>query len=62
MQLQYLDALKALGAGPSTKFIFPLEFTNLSPASPAGNGSDGMGAERTLGRVTRSACEKLSCL
>lgn len=29
MQLQYLDALKALGAGPSTKFIFPLEFTSL---------------------------------
>jgi regulator of protease activity HflC (stomatin/prohibitin superfamily) len=32
MQLQYLDALKALGAGASTKFIFPLEFTNLVPA------------------------------
>lgn len=29
MQLQYLDALKALGAGPATKFIVPLEFTNL---------------------------------
>lgn len=29
MSLQYLDALKALGAGPATKFIFPLEFTNL---------------------------------
>jgi len=29
MTLQYLDALKALGASPSTKFIFPLEFTNL---------------------------------
>jgi regulator of protease activity HflC (stomatin/prohibitin superfamily) len=29
MQLQYLEALKALGAGPATKFIFPLEFTNL---------------------------------
>ncbi len=29
MQLQYLDALKVLGAGPATKFIFPMEFTNL---------------------------------
>lgn len=29
MSLQYLDALKALGAGPATKFVFPLEFTNL---------------------------------
>ncbi|MDE3088178.1 MAG: SPFH/Band 7/PHB domain protein [Chloroflexota bacterium] len=29
MSLQYLEALKALGAGPATKFIFPMEFTNL---------------------------------
>jgi regulator of protease activity HflC (stomatin/prohibitin superfamily) len=29
MSLQYLEALKALGAGASTKFIFPLEFANL---------------------------------
>jgi len=29
MTLQYLDTLKALGAGPSTKFLFPLEFTRL---------------------------------
>jgi regulator of protease activity HflC (stomatin/prohibitin superfamily) len=29
MSLQYLDALKALGAGPATKFVFPMEFTNL---------------------------------
>ncbi len=29
MSLQYLDALKALGAGSATKFIFPLEFANL---------------------------------
>lgn len=29
MALQYLDALKALGASPSTKFIFPMEFTAL---------------------------------
>ncbi len=29
MALQYLDALKALGASPATKFVFPMEFTNL---------------------------------
>lgn len=29
MSLQYLEALKALGASPSTKYIFPMEFTNL---------------------------------
>jgi regulator of protease activity HflC (stomatin/prohibitin superfamily) len=29
MLLQYLDALKAMGAGPATKFIFPMEFTQL---------------------------------
>lgn len=29
MSLQYLDTLKALGASPATKFIFPMEFTSL---------------------------------
>jgi len=29
MSLQYLDALKALGASPATKFVVPVEFTNL---------------------------------
>jgi len=29
MALQYLDALKALGAGPATKFVIPVEFTEL---------------------------------
>jgi len=29
MTLQYLDTLKALGASPSTKYIFPMEFTSL---------------------------------
>jgi regulator of protease activity HflC (stomatin/prohibitin superfamily) len=28
MSLQYLEALKALGAGAATKFIFPMEFEN----------------------------------
>jgi len=29
MALQYLEALKALGAGPATKFVIPVEFTRL---------------------------------
>jgi regulator of protease activity HflC (stomatin/prohibitin superfamily) len=29
MGLQYLDALKALGASPATKFVVPMEFANL---------------------------------
>jgi regulator of protease activity HflC (stomatin/prohibitin superfamily) len=29
MVLKYLDTLKALGASPSTKYIFPIEFTGL---------------------------------
>jgi len=29
MALQYLEALKALGAGPATKFVIPVEFTEL---------------------------------
>jgi regulator of protease activity HflC (stomatin/prohibitin superfamily) len=29
MALQYLDALRAIGASPATKFVIPLEFTSL---------------------------------
>ena len=29
MSLQYLEALKALGAGPATKYVFPMEFSKL---------------------------------
>ena len=29
IMLQYFDTLKTMGAGASTKFIFPLEFMNL---------------------------------
>lgn len=29
MTLQYFETLKSLGAGPSTKYIFPMEFTSL---------------------------------
>ncbi len=41
MALQYLEALKTLGAGPATKFIFPMEFASFlkpfaSLATPSG--------------------------
>ena len=43
MSLQYLETLKTLGAGPATKFIFPMEFAsflkpfvNPAPNSPPG--------------------------
>ena len=29
MRLQYLEALKSVGQGPATKFVFPMEFTDL---------------------------------
>jgi hypothetical protein len=29
MRLQSLDTLRAMGAGPATKFVLPMEFTNL---------------------------------
>ncbi len=29
MALQYLETLKVLGAGPATKFVIPLEFTEI---------------------------------
>jgi regulator of protease activity HflC (stomatin/prohibitin superfamily) len=43
MALQYLEALKALGAGPATKFVIPLEFTRLMEPF-AGYVARGMGA------------------
>jgi hypothetical protein len=30
MALQYLEAFKALGASPSTKYVLPLEITGLA--------------------------------
>ncbi len=37
MVLQYLDTLKALGASPSTKYIFPMELTQIFASSMKGN-------------------------
>ncbi len=48
MALQYLDAIKSLGTSPSTKFVLPMEFTNLlrpfiGYTSEAGEPSQGNG-------------------
>jgi regulator of protease activity HflC (stomatin/prohibitin superfamily) len=45
MTLQYLDALKALGASPSSKFLFPLEFTRLLEGLSARTVGDGATTE-----------------
>ncbi|HYY54741.1 MAG TPA: SPFH domain-containing protein [Candidatus Dormibacteraeota bacterium] len=45
MTLQYLDALRALGASPATKFVIPTEFSGLA-ASLTGFARDGVTAER----------------
>lgn len=44
MSLQYFDTLKSLGDSPSTKWIFPMEFTNmLSPFLGMAAGNQGQG-------------------
>src|SRR5688572_7192102 len=61
MSLQYLEALKALGAGPATKFIIPMEFTHLLDpfvdflAPTGGDGPGGAGP-----RAPRSVSPKAS--
>ncbi|NIW45513.1 MAG: SPFH/Band 7/PHB domain protein [Gammaproteobacteria bacterium] len=37
MTLQYFETLKEMGAGPSTKYIFPMEFTSLLKGFISGN-------------------------
>ena len=49
MALQYLEALKALGASPSTKFVIPTEFTRLIEPF-AGYLSKGMGGSGEAGK------------
>jgi regulator of protease activity HflC (stomatin/prohibitin superfamily) len=45
MSLQYLDTLKNLGSGPSTKFIFPMEFASfLKPFVSSNQGTAGSSA------------------
>ena len=49
LSLQYFDTLKELGAGASTKFIFPMEFTKLlSPFVNMAAGTDS-GKEKSEG-------------
>ena len=52
MTLQYLEALKALGASPATKFVIPLEFVELASRQhqPAMRRT---GARRRANRATR---------
>lgn len=45
MVLQYLDTLKALGASPSTKYIFPMELTQIFASS--------------MSKVTKEAAEEV---
>ncbi len=46
LSLQYLEALKALGASPATKFIFPMEFAEfLKPLSGFAKGAFAGGGE-----------------
>lgn len=51
MSLQYLEALKQLGASPSTKFVIPMEFASLLSgvtgltSKSFGNGADGESAK-----------------
>jgi regulator of protease activity HflC (stomatin/prohibitin superfamily) len=50
MSLQYFDTLKRIGESPSTKYVFPLEFTNfLRPFASmfGGEGSGDGGSRRT---------------
>ena len=45
--LQYLEALKQLGASPATKFVIPTEFTALAaPLAAMARGGDGGGTPR----------------
>jgi regulator of protease activity HflC (stomatin/prohibitin superfamily) len=60
MSLQYLEALKALGTGPATKFVIPMEFTHLLDPfvdflAPSGSGDAGGGS-----RAPRSVSPKAS--
>jgi regulator of protease activity HflC (stomatin/prohibitin superfamily) len=57
MALQYLEALKALGASPATKFVIPTEFTRLlEPIT--GFVERGMGADRGAGEATPPAAAR----
>ncbi len=60
MSLQYLDALKQIGASPSTKFVVPMELANLLSSVVGGtarsfaNGGNGTGEIEPGGAATPS--------
>ena len=56
MTLQYLEALKAIGASPSTKYIIPTEFTRLADRI-GGYVSEGMAAAAATGAEASAAIE-----
>src|SRR2546426_10352423 len=47
MTLQYLEALRALGASPATKFVIPTEFTALAAPLLGFTRDSGAAAEKT---------------
>ena len=50
LSLQYFDTLKSLGESSSTKFIFPMEFTQLlNPFLNAATGGGGSSTTRGNG-------------
>jgi regulator of protease activity HflC (stomatin/prohibitin superfamily) len=56
MSLQYLDALKQIGASPSTKFIIPTEFTSLlSSITGQASKAFGNGGPETNGEAAAAA-------
>ncbi len=52
MGIQYLEALKALGASPSTKFVLPLEFSSLLQGIAAYAGDAFRDGDRAAGGAT----------
>ena len=59
MSLQYFDTLKSLGSSPSTKFIFPMEFTSmLSPFLGMGSMNQPDGGNANRGNQTNGANEE----
>jgi regulator of protease activity HflC (stomatin/prohibitin superfamily) len=55
MLLQYLDALKVIGASPSTKYVIPAEFTTMLGPLAAGLGVAIAGGSATVEETTPAA-------
>ncbi len=58
MSLQYFETLKAIGESPSTKYVFPLEFTNfLRPFAAMFDGDSGNPSRRKSVNVEEKSAE-----